>query len=204
MDYLKFFNKIFLILCLSVLFSSCKKWLKSGEVTSGANQNQTLVFSKSCNSNSFQIFKEASVTLETQPVGSVSGLGQLKQGDKVSIKGTIANGSPCYQGSVSFTCSARVAIDQNRSFFCETGTVQGGGYIPGSSPGTTPPAPAPGVNVQGGVYTTPGVPGLYGRPFLKGDFHTFGNGQQAYGRIVVGSSSQLAPQAVCVVSFFCL
>lgn len=196
MDCLNVFIRILSVCCLFFLFLSCDTFRSETEtVTSGAAHGRRLVFSKQCSSGSFQVFRQTAV--------SGAGLSQLNEGDRVTIQGRVSNSS-CYQGPVSFTCSARVVVDQNRSFICDSGTVQGGGYAYGRPYGTT--TTTPGSVTSGGnyTYTHGGVPVSTGRAFLGGDFHTFGNGQQAYGRIVVGSSSQSASQAYCVDSFSCL
>ena len=181
--------KAFFILFFIFFLSSCDQ-PETKEVTSGTAQIQTAIFSKSCDTGSFKVLQKTRVALDAdgQPVVSsvsASGLNQLKGGDRVSITGRISNASPCYQGVASFTCEAQVFIEQNRSFICETGSVSGSSPVSALGTGSSPSAKRK-------------------RAFLKGDFHTFGNGQQAFGRMVVGSSSNLAPQASCVISFFCL
>ena len=183
-NYCSSVQAFFILFFVFCLFSCGKPETK--KVTSGTAQIQTAIFSKSCSTGSFKILQNKRVALNAdgQPVvsSSVSGLNQLKKGDRVSITGRIANASPCYQGAASFTCEAQMLIEQNRSFICEKGSVSG------SSPSTM------------GLGSSPPAK----RAFLKGDFHIFGNGQKAYGRIFVGSSSNLVPQASCVISFTCL
>ena len=176
-----------------LLLSSCGSGKsKKTNVTSGTSQIQKTIFSKKCASGSFQILKRTTSVLGAngQPVASsasVSGLAILQAGDKVSIQGRVVDASPCYQGPVSFSCEAQLAIPNNRSFICQKGSVGAGAYTS-----------------QTGVYPQTGVYSSAGRSFVSGEFHTFGNGQQVFGRIVVGSSSNLVPQATCIMGFSCL
>ena len=178
--------KILPILCFVFLLSSCDELGKSdvAEVDSGVAQTKELIFSKSCPGGSFKVSKSfiGSTTV------SSSGLAQLNVGDQISISGTITNASPCYTGTVNFHCEATVKIDQNRSFVCSSGTVSG---VSSAISGTTTSIPST------GAVSTTGT-----RSFLSGMFHTFGNGTQAYGQIIVGSP--IVPNATCHINFTCL
>ena len=166
----------------------------SGTVTSGSpGSGQTKVFEKSCSAGRIQIFKAPSSSGASQP-----GFAGLKVGDKVTIKGTVTNGSACLQGNAYWTCSASMQADK-RTFICEQGTVS-----------------------QGSLTTTTGaIPTGHsssGYQINQGQIDVFGNGTQIsvgltfqkpytqpaqsgiYAQVNIGP--QLPQQ--CVIGFNCL
>lgn len=187
--------KLCFILCFCLFFSSCDELSEDSnnnkEVGSGAAQVQQTVFSKSCAEGSFKVSKSG---LSSSTAISSSGLTQLEMGDSVNISGTIAKASPCYAGSVSFSCSATVAIGDNRSFVCSSGSVSG---FSSATAGIVQPTVTSSTLPTGHVSTTTV------RSFVSGQFHTYNNGTTAYGKITVSSPSSLVPQATCVISFIC-
>lgn len=191
--------KVLFLLSL-VFFISCDDFgVKKEPVSSGNVQTEKLIFSKSCSGGTFHVYHKRNVVAGVSPSDnssspSLNSLQELKQGDIVRISGTVFDASPCSNSSVPFSCSARVSIDTNRSFICESGNAFSSSAIPSSTNS---------LSVQNS--TTSSTVGVStGRAFLGGLFQTFQNGHQAYGRIVLESSSQYVPQAQCVISFSCL
>lgn len=193
MQILKTFSLIvFIFTGVSSLLSCESK--KTEVVSSGVSQIQKSIFDLTCGAGSISIRQSQSTAVST-------GVTSLKEGDHVQISGTVADATPCYNGSVSFSCSARVVIGQNRSFICDSGHVAGStSLVPSSGVHNTPQTPLT-VPTRAPTTTPSVVPSA--RSFVSGEFHTFGNGQQASGHIAVGSSSPLVPYATCKIGFVC-
>ncbi len=188
------FTKILLVVCLSLLFSSCgkKKKLSDNAVT-GSEHGRQLVMSKRC--------PNAVVHVSRQKLqSSANALTQnLVEGESVIINGTVKNASPCYQGSASFCCSAQVLVG-NRTLVCQSGTVVFGGFSL-----EVPRASCPNNSVtslpQTQVYPhTAAIPHYSGATrFLGGELQIYDNGQKFYGRMINSSAYQTS----CVISFSC-
>ena len=172
-------------------FASCEN--EPSQVTPGEAQTTKVIVSRSCPSGSFTISKTV--------VGSVSS--QMQVGDKVTLRGTVNDASPCRQGAVSFTCSARYEVPANRTFICEQGTFSSSALInPGGSYSTTvstglPSSVSPAIGVSG-------IPAVASNAIVSGEVHVWGNGTKSSGSITLPSSSSLVPQATCKIGFTCL
>ena len=209
------FIKIVFIVFLSLFLVSCGN-SKSGRVIPGttSHYNQQRIFSKQCNTGSFQIYRQASrqtgVTggVYTQPLTGSAHPASLNPGAKVTIQGTAMNGSPCYQGQVSFSCSARV-VTQGISFFCESGTIGPGTYYPTTSgihALTTTGAYQPTIGHQttvgyhttiGAHHTTAGTLYPTRSEIINGEFRIISSGLKAYASISFRNPS--VPNFLCNV-----
>ena len=182
--------KIFGFLLFVCFFMACEN--KPGQVTPGEAQTTKIVASGSCPDGS-------SFTVSKTVVGAVSS--ELQIGDKVTIKGTINNGYPCRQGSVSFTCTAVYSIPNNRSFICEQGSLYSAlSTTPSYSTNPTVPY-SQGTSAYSYTPST-GIPTASSNTIVSGQFQIFGNGTKSSGRIVIPSSFPLVPP--CIMSFNCL
>ena len=185
-------NYLKIILSILTLFSlsSCKD-KEPVEASSGIAQ-QTTVFAKTCDQGSLKITKE---TETSAGVPYVLNVDDLPIGAKVTVSGTVNNGSVCgFTGPVSFSCKATVRVDLNKAFSCVSEHfISGASDYLGTTLNSTPALPNT---------VSPGSPVSHQRALHFGDFIIYYGATRTFTSLTVNSSSPLAP-TTCKLSFIC-
>ena len=187
------FTKFIFIVSLSFLFFSCGS--KSSSVTTGTELNQHTIFSKQCNHSALRIYGQKTHVLRGSNIPS-----HINPGAKVTIRGTAANGQPCYSGQqVSFSCLAQasavssIQTGVSHRFLCSSGIIGPGTYYQTNTvqPHLTTTTPYLTTSVQphftasaslqiGGHYS--GTSHLAPGRITSGEINVFANGK-AYGLV---------------------
>ncbi|MBC6415312.1 MAG: hypothetical protein GDA46_02860 [Bdellovibrionales bacterium] len=184
--------KIYAIFSVFFLFlTSCKE--EEVKVNSGVAQLYTSVFSKRCN--------EGSINIRAKRISGLinTGLEKLNVGDKVQISGTIKSSLCGLTGNVGFSCTAQLAIANNRSFVCQSGNINsfGGHALNRNSVSTlgTNSINTLGANSVGSYNSSL-------RKITKGEFFIYNNGTAVYSHLLLDNHSNFIQQS-CPVSFKC-
>jgi len=177
--------KFLFIVFVFLSFASCKGRQPNKKVGPGEAQYQKTFFRKYCSEGSIEIFKKTS-----SESASVSRLDQMNPGDKVSIKGVVANASICSPGSLSFTCEAQVKI--GGVFVCESGSISSQNsltYGAGYSRQTQ-------YQGYGSSFTG-------SKTFRGGGIIVYDNGTKVSVSVSINNPSAYCPHCHCPLNFIC-